>query len=143
MKLDIEQGNLKDVQNKAKEAKKKYPQFQPKLVGVEVPSAGIRGLVGIAASLFSIHVKDMARFDAIQEALSRAFTFTLNFALFRTEDDFQAYKSLPDESVNLDINIKCYYHRVYYRMRNTCTLVVILTGSLTVIDFTARTLEVI
>lgn len=99
--------NLKNVERKFSEAQKSYPQKQSSLCRVNLPPAGIRGLVGFAVGLFTIHIPDVTfitKFDAVQKALSSAFGSILNFALFEDEDTFQEYKSRKPQEVKLDIS---------------------------------------
>ena len=98
---------LKDVERKFSEAQKSYPQKQSSLCRVNLPPAGIRGLVGFAVGLFTIHIPDVmfiTNFNAVQKALSSAFGSILNFALFEDEDTFQEYKSRKPQEVKLDIS---------------------------------------
>jgi hypothetical protein len=99
--------NLKDVEREFSEAQKSYPQKEFVLCRVHLPPAGIRGLVGIAVGLFTIHIPDdtyITKFDAVQKALSSAFGSILNFALFEDECKFQEYKSKKPQEVKLDIS---------------------------------------
>ena len=99
--------NLKDVEREFSEAQKSYPQKQSVLCRVDLPPTGIRGLVGIAVDLFTIHIPDVTfitNFNAVQKALSSAFGSILNFALFEDEDTFQEYKSRKPQEVKLDIS---------------------------------------
>jgi hypothetical protein len=95
---------LKDVERKFSEAQKSYPQKQSSLCRVNLPPAGIRGLVGFAVGLFTIHIPDTRDFNAVQKALSSAFGSILNFALFEDEDTFQEYKGRKPQEVKLDIS---------------------------------------
>jgi len=96
---------LNDVGQKSDRAKESYPEQQAHIVGVKKETP-IDGLLGLAAELISIHgnercpVNDVKTLEAVQNAFSSAFgSKKLNMALFKTEEDFQKYKSRPHREV--------------------------------------------